>query len=116
MNTEDSEKIKINQEEKQLLEELLDTNDKVLVDCKTTTESPPLRILGIKRSSKIDLVCHFFPCMKAFKSRENLDLHILNIHLKMKPFVCDYCDKKFSHRNGILTLIKGKIIMRELNI
>lgn len=70
------------------------------IDCQTSTETPPLRILGEKRAGKNDLVCHFYPCMKAFKSRENLDLHILNIHLKIKPFTCDFCEKKFSHRNG----------------
>jgi hypothetical protein len=48
------------------------------------------------------MICHFFPCMKKFKSRENLDLHILNIHLKIKPFQCKFCERKFSHRNGIL--------------
>ena len=53
------------------------------------------------KSCKVSLICHFFPCMKNFKSRENLDLHILNIHLKIKPFNCEYCVKKFSHRNGI---------------
>jgi hypothetical protein len=100
MNTEFTENMKIKQEEK--LEEFLEGNENLQIDSKTTTETPPLRVLGIKRTSNVELVCHFFPCMKAFKSRENLDLHILNIHLKMKPFECDYCEKKFSHRNGIL--------------
>ena len=45
-------------------------------------------------------VCHFFPCMKTFKSRENLDLHISNAHLMIKPYDCRYCNRVFSHRNG----------------
>jgi hypothetical protein len=102
MNTEFTEKMKIKQEEKVKVEEFLDRNENLQIDSKTTTDTPPIRVLGFKRTSNVELVCHFFPCMKTFKSRENLDLHILNIHLKMKPFECEYCDKKFSHRNGIL--------------
>ena len=44
--------------------------------------------------------CHFFPCDKTYKSRENLDLHLSNVHLKIKPYCCSFCDRKFSHRNG----------------
>jgi len=48
----------------------------------------------------VNHVCHFFPCMKNFKSRENLDLHISNAHLMIKPYDCRYCNRVFSHRNG----------------
>ena len=44
--------------------------------------------------------CHFYPCMKQFKSRENLDLHISNTHLSIKPYKCGFCKRVFSHRNG----------------
>ena len=52
-----------------------------------------------KLSQKIS-ICHFYPCMKKFTSRENLDIHISNIHLKQKPFECNYCEFKFSHLSG----------------
>jgi len=62
------------------------------------------------------MTCHFFPCMKTFKSRENLDLHILNIHLKIKPFKCKFCERKFSHRNGSKYFTQEKFIMKGQNI
>lgn len=40
-------------------------------------------------------------CSKIFKTKENLNLHIKNIHLKIKPYSCAYCPAVFSHRNGI---------------
>lgn len=39
-------------------------------------------------------------CEKSYKSKENLNLHIKNIHLKEKPYNCKYCPALFSHRNG----------------
>lgn len=48
----------------------------------------------------VEHVCHFFPCKKKFKSRENLDLHISNSHLNIKPYPCSFCKRVFSHRNG----------------
>ena len=68
------------------------------------SENPETSFTCLKRVNKFEMICHFFPCMKIFKSRENLDLHILNIHLKIKPFKCDHCDKKFSQRNGKIFL------------
>lgn len=41
-------------------------------------------------------------CDKIYRSRENLTLHHMNIHLKHKPYSCKYCSKRFSHRNGKL--------------
>ncbi len=41
-------------------------------------------------------------CEKVYKSKENLTLHIKNIHLKIKPYSCKYCIAEFSHRNGSL--------------
>ena len=45
--------------------------------------------------------CDYEGCDKAYKSRENLNLHIKNKHLGEKPYQCRYCDSRFSHRNGI---------------
>ena len=39
-------------------------------------------------------------CKKIYKSKENLTLHIRNIHFKEKPYNCKYCSAVFSHRNG----------------
>ena len=53
--------------------------------------------------------CDYEDCNKIYKSKENLKLHIKNIHLKEKPYSCRFCDSLFSHRNGKnLILIKGK--------
>jgi hypothetical protein len=42
-------------------------------------------------------------CSKSYKSKENLNLHVKNKHLGLKPYNCDFCDSRFSHRNGIKT-------------
>ena len=47
-------------------------------------------------------------CNKTYKSKENLTLHIKNIHLKQKPYNCKYCSAVFSHRNGISFIYLGK--------
>lgn len=44
--------------------------------------------------------CEYINCGKIYKSKENLVLHIKNIHLKLKPYRCRFCDSSFSHRNG----------------
>jgi uncharacterized Zn-finger protein len=46
--------------------------------------------------------CDYLGCEKAYKSKENLNLHIRNKHLGEKPYQCRYCISRFSHRNGIL--------------
>lgn len=40
-------------------------------------------------------------CTKTYRSKENLNLHIMNIHLHKKPFSCQHCTKKFSNRMGV---------------
>ena len=44
--------------------------------------------------------CTYNGCEKVYRSKENLKLHIQNIHKKLKPYQCSYCPLKFSHRNG----------------
>ena len=43
-------------------------------------------------------------CGKAYKSKENMNLHHVNKHLGIKPYNCDFCGKLFSHRNGKFNL------------
>jgi len=44
-------------------------------------------------------------CSKAYKSKENLDLHFKNKHKGFKPYICDFCESRFSHRNGIFIFL-----------
>jgi uncharacterized Zn-finger protein len=44
--------------------------------------------------------CSYSGCGKEYKSKENLNLHIKNKHLNIKPYECQFCKVKFSHRNG----------------
>lgn len=44
--------------------------------------------------------CDYAGCIKEYKSKENLNLHIKNKHEGMKPYHCSYCPLSFSHRNG----------------
>lgn len=44
--------------------------------------------------------CEYEGCIKSYKSKENLNLHVRNIHLNEKPYSCEFCDSLFSHRNG----------------
>lgn len=54
------------------------------------------------KAAKIKKVYKCINCSKAYKSKENLKLHKLNIHLNHKPFKCSQCTRRFSHRNGKL--------------
>jgi hypothetical protein len=47
--------------------------------------------------------CSYRGCTKTYKSKENLTLHVKNIHLKEKPYSCKFCSSVFSHRNGKLS-------------
>jgi hypothetical protein len=44
--------------------------------------------------------CEVKGCEKVYKSKENLTLHLKNIHLNLKPYKCRFCSSTFSHRNG----------------
>ena len=45
--------------------------------------------------------CKVQNCLKKYTTKENLNLHVSNFHLNLKPYKCSYCTKVFSHRNGI---------------
>jgi uncharacterized Zn-finger protein len=45
-------------------------------------------------------ICNLDNCSKEYKSKENMVLHIKNIHLLCKPYNCSFCSNTFSHRNG----------------
>jgi len=51
-------------------------------------------------------------CKKAYKSRENLNLHIKNKHFVEKPYMGKFCTAKFSHRNGNKILINFFLIFK----
>lgn len=53
-------------------------------------------------------ICQIEGCKKSYKSKENLNLHHKNVHEKIKPYTCTYCELKFSHRNGIDLIKLGK--------
>ncbi|XP_055712362.1 zinc finger protein 583-like isoform X1 [Phlebotomus papatasi] len=36
-------------------------------------------------------------CDKAFKHRVRIERHIESVHLKIKPFVCEFCGKRYAH-------------------
>jgi len=57
--------------------------------------------------------CPLEGCNKSYKSKENLNLHHKNIHEKIKPYTCTYCELKFSHRNGIRSFNFRKNIPRK---
>jgi hypothetical protein len=69
--------------------------DEVKID---STEIKNLESTSLLNSNIKDFSCS--SCDKKYKSKENLNLHYINIHLNVKPYKCIYCNKKFSHRNG----------------
>ena len=53
-----------------------------------------------KVKKKYNLKIFICYCGKVYRSKENVCLHYQNIHLKKKPYKCEYCNCEFSHRNG----------------
>ena len=53
-----------------------------------------------KDKCKYNLKIFICYCGKIYRSKENVSLHYQNIHLKKKPYKCDFCGCEFSHRNG----------------
>ena len=60
-------------------------------------ESQPQKTISKKTK---EYKCTYDNCTKAYRSKENLMLHIQNVHKKQKPYKCSYCSIQFSHRNG----------------
>ena len=90
-------------------DELQPTILNVLADISTTSTSSGN--IQIQRESEIELpstnrkkqkiyLCEYNNCGKSYRSKENLNLHIQNIHQNKKPYQCSYCEMCFSHRNG----------------
>ena len=52
------------------------------------------------QKQKMNLKIFICFCGKTYKSKENVVLHIKNIHLEEKPYSCEICHTGFSHRNG----------------
>ena len=53
-----------------------------------------------KDKCKYNLKIFICYCGKIYRSKENVSLHYQNIHLKKKPYKCDFNNCEFSHRNG----------------
>lgn len=70
----------------------------------------------IGKGSKKKWKCSYKGCSKIYCSKENLNLHIQNIHWKLKPYKCYYCDLRFSHRNGRIYHQKKKHLSTQQTI
>ena len=57
-------------------------------------------VLTTKKRKIKEFICEIDNCGKVYKSKENLNLHIQNVHENQKPYKCTYCNMRFSHRNG----------------
>ena len=90
-------------------DELQPTILNALADVSTTSTSSGN--IQIQRESEIELpstnrkkqkvyFCEYSNCGKSYRSKENLNLHIQNVHENTKPYQCSYCEMRFSHRNG----------------
>lgn len=52
-----------------------------------------------RRRSTITYPCK--QCFKIFQNKCDLERHVSNIHLKLKPFACDRCDRSFGLRGNL---------------
>ena len=74
----------------------------VRFDCNSSisTESDDDDDVTAETHNKKQWKCTYDNCIKAYCSKENLKLHIKNVHLNEKPYPCYFCNLRFSHRNG----------------
>ena len=74
----------------------------VRFDCNSSisTESDDDDDVTAETHNKKQWKCTYDNCVKAYCSKENLKLHIKNVHLNEKPYPCYFCNLRFSHRNG----------------
>jgi hypothetical protein len=74
----------------------------VRFDCNSSisTESDDDDDVTTETHNKKQWKCTYDNCVKAYCSKENLKLHIKNVHLNEKPYPCYFCNLRFSHRNG----------------
>ena len=74
----------------------------VRFDCNSSisTESDDDDNVTAETNNKKQWKCTYDNCAKAYCSKENLKLHIQNVHLNEKPYPCYFCNLRFSHRNG----------------
>ena len=71
----------------------------LLTPLENVFHQPEVQKEEIKKTIK-QYVCEYENCGKSYRSKENLNLHIQNVHQNIKPYQCLYCPMKFSHRNG----------------
>jgi hypothetical protein len=65
------------------------------------TSKDSLDMIDGSNGNNINLIrCPYSGCEKMYKLRENLNIHIQNKHINLKPYKCSYCDSSFSYRNG----------------
>ena len=74
----------------------------VRFDCNSSisTESDDDDDVTAETHNRKQWKCTYENCAKAYCSKENLKLHIKNVHLNEKPYPCYFCNLRFSHRNG----------------
>lgn len=60
---------------------------------------PDLSKMGRRRRGNGTHPCN--QCFKTFKNKCDLDRHVSNIHLKLKPYSCDRCSRSFGLRGNL---------------
>ena len=49
----------------------------------------------------VQYCCMFNGCSKVFKTKFDLKWHTEKVHLKVRKFVCDICDKHFASKQNL---------------
>lgn len=68
--------------------------------CKLCERSFPRRIRLVEHMFSHKAEPSFFCtlCPSGFKNQTNLQRHVKNVHLKLKPYACEECDKQFAQK------------------